>query len=158
MSQPQTPTSTITIQQAEVSDLNALSMLFDQYRVFYGQKSNSPACSHFLFERLINHESVIFLAKINEAIVGFAQLYPGFSSVSLLPQWTLNDLYVLPDYRKRGIGKALIDRCQQLVAERQDKGLILSTAIDNQNAQRLYETCGFGKDNAFHHYEWLLAR
>ena len=42
-------------------------------------------------------------------IVGFAQLYPSFSSVSLRPIRILNDLFVDPDHRRSGAGRALLD-------------------------------------------------
>lgn len=146
----------LSIVQADVEQLAPLTRLFDAYRVFYGQESNTPAANHFLFERLINHESVIYMAYLKDRPVGFAQLYPSFSSVSMMPVWVLNDLYVAEDARRQGIGKALIARCQQLVQERQDKGLLLSTAVTNQAAQALYTKLGFKSDSDFQHYEWLL--
>ena len=147
----------ITIQQAEVEELEAVCELFDQYRMFYGQESNQPACNHFLFERMINHESLIYLAYLDEKPVGFVQLYPSFSSISLSPTWILNDLFVIPDARGLGIGKALLNHCQQWVIQRNDKGLELSTANDNLEAQGLYEKTGFKRDTAFMHYAWLSS-
>jgi GNAT superfamily N-acetyltransferase len=144
----------VLIKQAEVDDLEAVCELFDQYRMFYGQESNKPACNHFLFERMINHESLIYLAYLNEKPVGFVQLYPSFSSISLLPTWILNDLFVKPDARRFGVAKALINHCQQWVIQRNDKGLELSTANDNLEAQGLYEKTGFKRDAAFLHYAW----
>ena len=143
----------INIQQADVHDLDVVARLFNQYRMFYGQSDNQPACSHFLFERIINHESIIYLAYCEQQPAGFTQLYPSFSSVSLLPVWILNDLFVVPQYRRKGVAKTLIEHCQQWVVSRKDKGLELSTAADNVSAKALYDACGFVRDT-FDHYAW----
>lgn len=148
---------TIEIVLADVEDLKPLAELMDLYRVWYGQPSTLPAAEHFLFERMINHESVIYLARDTQKgrAAGFLQLYPTFSSVSLAPVWTLNDLYVHADFRGQGIATALINEAKKLVRDREDKGLQLSTAHDNLNAQRLYEALGFKRDTHFQYYEWL---
>lgn len=139
---------------AEVEHLEEVAILFDQYRQFYKQPSNLPAARHFLFERMINKESVIYLAFENKTAVGFMQLYPSFSSISLDSVWILNDLYVLPEYRKHGVGRQLIETGMTLVKQREDKGLALSTAHDNRSAQSLYETLGFERDLEFWSYFW----
>ena len=40
--------------------------------------------------------------------VGFIQLYPSFSTVSLKRQWILNDLYVKEEYRNKGYAKETV--------------------------------------------------
>jgi ribosomal protein S18 acetylase RimI-like enzyme len=147
-------TCPFTIIQAEVRHLEEAAILFDQYRQFYKQPSNLPAAKHFLFERTINKESVIYLAFEKQKAVGFMQLYPGFSSISLESVWILNDLYVLPEYRRQGVGRQLIETAMRLVKQREDKGLALSTAHDNHSAQGLYETLGFERDLEFWSYFW----
>ena len=97
--------------------------------------------------------SVIFLAysTAHEA-VGFTQLYPSFSSVSLKGLWILNDLFVRSDVRQGGVGRALLERARQHAADTGAKGLILSTAVTNKPAQTLYESCGWQRDDEFLHY------
>ncbi len=157
MAQPVLSTG-LAIRQAQMDDLAAITELFCAYRAFYQKAEERPASHHFLFERLLNHESVIYLAfdthSPEEKAVGFVQLYPTFSSLKLKAQWVLNDLYVLPDYRKCGVATALINRAKQLVIERRDDGLSLSTAHDNVTAQSLYKTLGFQQDTDFLYYFW----
>jgi GNAT superfamily N-acetyltransferase len=86
------------------------------------------------------------------AIVGFTQLYPSFSSVSMKRLWVLNDLFVAPEARASGAGHALLDRAERWADETGAKGLTLSTQITNLTAQRLYEACGWTKDDEFLHY------
>jgi GNAT superfamily N-acetyltransferase len=138
--------------RAELDDLDALVPLFDAYRRFYGQASDLPGARAFLADRFKRGESVIFLAVVDGAIVGFTQLYPSFSSVSIRRLWVLNDLFVTPDARKSGAGRALLERAERWAAETGAKGLTLSTQVTNLGAQRLYEACGWTKDDEFLHY------
>jgi len=150
----------IKIVLGEVEHLGALADLMDQYRQFYGQPSNRPAAEQFLFERMINHESVIYLAQdaSSAQVIGFLQLYPSFSSVSLMPVWILNDLYVSPAARRQGVARALIRAAIGLVHERGDKGLTLETMPDNLSAQALYESLGFQRDAHSLYYHYWLAQ
>ena len=138
--------------RAELDDLDALAPLFDAYRRFYGQPSDIAGARAFLADRFKRGESVIFLAVVDGAIVGFTQLYPSFSSVSMKRLWVLNDLFVTPDARKSGAGRALLERAERWAAETGAKGLTLSTQLTNLGAQRLYEACGWTKDDEFIHY------
>ena len=138
--------------RAELADLDALVPMFDGYRRFYGQPSDADGARTFLADRIKRGESVIFLAAVGGAIAGFAQLYPLFSSVSMQRLWLLNDLFVAPEARRSGAGRALLERAERWAAETGAKGLTLSTQITNLSAQRLYEACGWTKDDEFLHY------
>ena len=96
------------IQKATVNELDTIVELFDLYRVFYEQKSDINAAKVYLDERLRNEESIIFIAKDDENTVGFVQLYPSFSSVSMRRTWILNDLFVRETNRGKGVGEKLI--------------------------------------------------
>ena len=138
--------------RAGLDDLDALVPLFDGYRQFYRQPSDPDGARAFLAERMKRGESVIFLAIVDGAAVGFTQLYPLFSSVSLKRLWLLNDLFVAPAGRRAGVGRALLDRAERWARETAAKGLTLSTEVTNATAQRLYESCGWTKDAEFVHY------
>jgi len=138
--------------RAGLDDLEALVSLFDGYRRFYRQPSDPIGARAFLAERIKRNESVIFLAVVEGAITGFTQLYPSFSSVSMERLWVLNDLFVAPEGRRLGAGRALLDRAERWARETGAKGLTLSTEITNGTAQRLYESAGWTKDDEFVHY------
>ena len=138
--------------RAEVDDLEALVPLFDGYRRFYRQPSDLQGARAFLAERIKRNESVIFLAMQDGAAVGFTQLYPLFSSVSMQRLWLLNDLFVAPEARRSGAGRALLERAERWAKETGSKGLTLSTEVTNAAAQHVYETAGWTKDDEFVHY------
>jgi GNAT superfamily N-acetyltransferase len=142
------------IKRASIADLEALAPLFDGYRQFYGQRADLAAARAFLDERLRRDESVIFLAVDDEGgngALGFTQLYPSFSSVSVGRLWILNDLFVNPRVRRGGVGRRLLERAREWAVETSAKRLTLATAVDNIAAQALYESCGWRQDE-FKHY------
>lgn len=143
----------IRIVRATTQDLEAVIPLFDAYRKFYEAESDRAAARAFLRERTERGESVIFLAySEGHEPVGFTQLYPSFSSVSLRRLWILNDLYVSSDVRRGGVARALLERARQHAIETGAKGLVLSTAVTNKPAQALYESCGWQRDDEFFQY------
>lgn len=59
-------------------------------------------------ERLQKGDSVILVAEDSEICIGFTQLFPSHSSVSMQRAWILTDLFVVPEYRRWGVGCDLI--------------------------------------------------
>ena len=53
-----------------------------------------PVFEAFIQQRFYLGESIIIVALVNNEIIGFTQLFPSFSSVTLERLWILNDLYV----------------------------------------------------------------
>jgi ribosomal protein S18 acetylase RimI-like enzyme len=145
--------SNTTITQVNSEDLVEVAPLFDQYRMFYEQASDLSGAYAFLQERLLSKESILYIAR-NESgdAVGFTQLYPSFSSVSMKRVWILNDLYVIPQARHTGVAKRLLEAAQALAIQTEAKGISLSTANDNYLAQHLYEAFGYKKDKDFLSY------
>nr|WP_052302366.1 GNAT family N-acetyltransferase [Bacillus sp. SG-1] len=135
--------------------VDIVAELFNQYRVFYNQKDDFESCRKFLRERIENRESVIFLSfeegEVELIPLGFTQLYPIFSSVSLKKHWLLNDLFVTEKARRKGVGENLLHHARQLAEETNAKGMTLETSDDNYNAQKLYEKFGFEKHSEFHY-------
>lgn len=142
--------------QAGYEHIDKVAPLFDAYRQFYGQPANPEGARRFIRDRLAGLESVIYLAvgEIDDAerSLGFVQLYPAFSSVSMQRIWILNDLYVSDQARRGGVGLALIEKARHLAEATDAKGLILSTSHENHTAQALYHEAGFVRDDEFYHY------
>lgn len=143
------------IRQATLDDLKSIVPLFNDYRVFYHQKSDKEAASQFLFDKFVNLASVIFIAVNDEGrVLGFTQLYPSFSSVSLKKLWILNDLFIDRNERGKGLGTQLLNKAKEFAINSKARGIILETDYDNYGAQRLYERHGYKKDSnqVFHYY------
>ncbi len=87
-------------------------------------------------ERLAQGNSVLLIAEADGLALGFSQLYPSFSSVSMAPIFILNDLFVRPEAIR----------------------LTLSTAHTNTAAQALYASAGWERDEMFSVYHYGLSR
>ena len=142
------------ISNATIDDLDDLVPLFDAYRIFYRKDADLKTARHFLRERIKRGESVIYLASYENKAVGFTQLYPLFSSTRMQRLWLLNDLYVDPHYRGRGISKQLIDAAKELARNTQAAGISLETEISNDIGNQLYPQTGFELDTEHNYYFW----
>jgi ribosomal protein S18 acetylase RimI-like enzyme len=141
------------IRGAKASDLTALSLLFDAYRVFYRKSSDVKLARRFIGARLKQKDSALFVAENSMGdLLGFVQLYPSFSSTAAAPIYVLNDLFVAPKGRKQGIGEALMHAASIHAKKQGCVRLDLSTERSNRTAQRLYEKLGYRKNLDFFSY------
>ncbi|MCR6495601.1 GNAT family N-acetyltransferase [Thermomonas sp. S9] len=136
----------LAIVRAGPADLDDLALLFDAYRQFYGQPADLARAREWLRSRLRLGEAVALLARRDGAAVGFAQLYPIFSSVRTARLWVLNDLYVAADARRSGVGRTLLDSAAAFARSDGAAGIALETARDNAAARALYRAAGWRED------------
>ncbi len=139
------------ILRASLESLELLVPLFDHYRQFYKQQSDMQGARRFLADRIGNGDSAVYIAleESGHAALGFAQLYPSFSSVAMKPQWILNDLFVSHAARGQGVAEALIRQSVKHAKESNARGIALETAVDNTPARRLYEKLGWKQEEGF---------
>ena len=143
----------VSVRRADITELEGVSALFDLYRQFYKKNSAPEAARSFLQERMLNHESVIFSAVVDKGeIVGFTQLYPGFTSLGLGRTWILNDLYVAESYRRQGIAEKLMLAAHEHAKQTNARAIILETQVENRRAQALYEKLGYSVEEGFFVY------
>jgi ribosomal protein S18 acetylase RimI-like enzyme len=141
--------------KAENRDLDKVTKLFDQYRLFYGKKTDLKGAKKFLTERVSKNDSVIYIAENPEnKIIGFVQLYPLFSSTRMRKFWLLNDLFVDPDHRSEGIAIELINKAKELVKSTDACGMYLETEKSNVIGNKLYPKTGFKLNTDCNFYEW----
>ena len=140
---------------ATFDDSAELSILFDEYRVFYHKESDVNSAENFLKERLQNKDSEIYVAETDGKLVGFVQLYPLFSSTRMKKYWLLNDLYVNVNSRGKGFSKELIDEAKKLCRETAASGILLETGKNNEIGNQLYPRSGFELYDSVNFYEWL---
>jgi len=141
--------------KATPKDLNQLSELFDAYRVFYRKTTNLKGAKTFLEERISKKDSELFVAENTETkLVGFVQLYPLFSSTRMKKFWLLNDLFVHPGSRTKGVSIGLIEKAKALVGESNACGMFLETEKSNLIGNKLYPKTGFKLNTDSNFYEW----
>ena len=147
----------IKIKEVSISKINDVVDLFDKYMIFYEQESNPNRYKIYLENRINNKEAIIYVAYDSDTKpIGFVLNYHSFSSVSLGKIIVLNDLFVLEDYRKYGVGNKLIDCSINFAKETGAVRVDLGTAKDNFEAQSLYEKIGFIKDTEYFSYSFNI--
>jgi ribosomal protein S18 acetylase RimI-like enzyme len=97
-----------------------------------------------LIESLRVHPtSVILFCKWREQLVGTAVCFRGFSTFLVKPLLNIHDLIVLPEYRKRGAGRLLMEACTSKARASGCCKVTLEVRADNVKAQALYRSLGF---------------
>ncbi len=89
-------------------------------------------------------------AWLGQCAVVWRSAYPGFRDARI-PE--IQDLNVRRDYRRRGIGSALLEEGERRIAERSDRaGIAFGLYADYGAAQRLYIKRGYVPDGRGLHY------
>jgi len=146
----------LTLRHAALDDLDELAPLFDAYRRFYEQPGDVARASAFLHERLERGESTILVAEDGGQLLGFCQLYPTWCSVAAARVFILSDLFVDPDARRAGAGRALMRAARDFGRRAGAARLDLQTAHTNTKAQALYESEGWVQDKVYRTYSLAL--
>ena len=112
---------------------------------------NSQALGEHLFGEKPYIEALV--AEVGGRIVGFALFFANYSTFLTKPGIYLEDIFVLPDYRGQGIGKALLMAVAKIAVAR-DAGRLEWSVLDwNQPAIDFYEKMGARVLN-----EWQICR
>ena len=94
------------------------------------------------------------LARMNNGeVAGYAVFYRTYSTFAGRPGIFLDDLYVRPAFRKRGIGRALLTRVAQIGADLGGGRFEWITLRWNENAFRFYRSIGASVMS-----EWAMLR
>jgi ribosomal protein S18 acetylase RimI-like enzyme len=140
------------VRRAGESDLESLLPLVRGYREFYEQPHDAGRERSFMKKHLRDGTSVIFIAFEDAHAVGFVQIFESWSTVRLAPALILEDLFVDPKWRTRGVARSLIDAAMAYAYERGACGMHLETARDNEPAQRRYDRAGWQREGRFLKY------
>lgn len=94
----------------------------------------------------------VWLAELDGMAAAYALLFHTYSSFLARPTLYLEDIFVLPDYRGRGIGSKLFHHARQLAANR-GCGRMEWCCLDwNRQAQRFYESVGARRLDEWYYY------
>ena len=126
-----------------------MTLLFDEYRQFYGASSNQELSYQFLKQRFEDQQTVIFINTKDDIFTGFILLYLRFSSVACSKFYVLDDVYITPLYRRHGAARQLIDTAILFARHENALRISLDTQKNNHQSHKLYESMGFMRDDEF---------
>ena len=99
------------------------------------------------FEEWINSPThVLLIAELNGEIAGYAFSwviqYRDHPTYRDFDSFYIDDICVLEKFRRKGIGRALIERCKEEAKQLGCKNVDLGVWSFNKNAVAFYESCG----------------
>jgi GNAT superfamily N-acetyltransferase len=148
-------THTPTVRQAGPTDVATILTLIRELAAYEELTQECVASAESLHQHLFGERQVaeVLLAEVGHEAVGFALFFTSFSTFLAKPCLYLEDLFVRPDQRKIGAGKALLKALAHLGVER-DCGRIEWHVLDwNQLAIDFYDRQG-----ARHMDDWYVYR
>jgi GNAT superfamily N-acetyltransferase len=95
--------------------------------------------SHLFGDRPVA-EAIV--AELGDLTIGFALFFPTYSTFLTQPGLHLEDVFVLPEYRRQGVGKALMTAVAKIARDRGCGRLEWSVLDWNQNAIDFYQRFG----------------
>ena len=97
-----------------------------------------------LVEGLKNHpKTIVFLAETQGIFIGMLTAFENFSTFTARPMMNIHDVMVLETYRKKGIGRSLMNALIEEAGKRNCSRITLEVRKDNLPAQKLYKDLGF---------------
>ena len=150
-----TDSSDIIIRPATTADVNALGRLgallvethyeFDRLRFIAPAPQTADRYGAFLGTQLDAPNVLVHVAERDGEVLGYAYAgLEGFDYMSLRgPAGALYDMVVDPAHRGQGVGRMLLDAILAALKARGAPRVVLSTAEQNDSAQRLFARAGF---------------
>lgn len=144
----------LTIRQATENDAALIMQFVHALADFEDMSdqviSNEDLLLKYLFGKRPYAEALI--AEMGGNPAGFAIFFHNFSSFRGRPGLYIEDIFVYPEHRNKGIGRTLMRYCARLALQR---GCIRMewSALDWNPARKFYEHLG-----AEAHTEWMIYR
>ena len=132
---------TVTIRAIEEKDKGQWLKLWAGYLEFY-KSTISTEQTELTWKRLINNELKMFgfVAENEEGVIGFTHCLFRPSTWTETDYCYLEDLFVDPLIRGKGVGRALIDKVVELAREKKSKRVYWTTQEFNKTARVLYDS------------------
>ena len=143
------------IRDARPEDLEEWLELWEAYLEFY-EVEIAFDITMATWARILDPMNALTcrVAVSDDKVIGFAHHHTHLTTWDIRPVCYLEDLFVSPDIRGAGIGKALIDDLIALGKARDWASIYWITAEKNKTAQKLYDS--YGKRDEFFRYSLTL--
>ncbi len=130
----------LAISEDVAAIFSLIQALAEYERLSHQVTGNKEALSEHLFGSRPYAEAIV--AEWHSQLVGFALFFPNYSTFLTKPGIYLEDLFVLPEYRRQGIGKAMLTYLGKLAVARNAGRLEWSVLDWNKSAIAFYEKMG----------------
>lgn len=103
-----------------------------------------------LAEVIISDEGVLFVAKMDEQLVGFAQCqlrHDYVEGTESSPVGYLEGIFVKEEFRKQGLAKELLKTCENWALEKGCREFASDCEIENSESLKFHMSVGFEEAN-----------
>lgn len=137
----------LSIRICEAGDIPALKHL-----TFSGKHSVEPDYFETAFQEQADQKRLVFLAFVEDELVGYTHLnfYPQYAAFARLKIPEIQDIFIHPDHRRKGLGAHLLSACEAEAKERGHTEIGIGVGVSGNfgAAQRLYHRMGYMPDGA----------
>lgn len=143
------------IRPAEPADVPRIFELILELAVYEKLRDRAIGSAELLHDHLFGEPKYVesLVVEENGVLVGYALFFTSYSSFLTRPGYWLEDIYIAPDARGRGYGKALLQEIARLAQEK-GFGRVDWTVLDwNKPSIAFYESIG-----AVPMSDWLIYR
>ncbi len=134
----------IKIRIAEIEDAKLILDFIKQLAEYEKLLDEVTANEELIIKYFFNNSKIVecLIAEYNDIPVGFAVFFHNFSTFKGKPGLYLEDLFVNPNMRGKGIGKALLIELAKIAKERDCARFEWSVLDWNQSAIDFYRSLG----------------
>lgn len=144
--QPLAPSGSVEVRTLAAPtriEIEQLTVIFDRYRAHYGEVVDARQTVRWLETNISSGRLEAFVAEDNRELIGFAITMVVPASLRLGHFWQIRDLFVVPNHRRLGVGRAILDCIRAAAISAGALRLVLQTEADNTPALRLYAESGY---------------
>jgi GNAT superfamily N-acetyltransferase len=132
----------LTVRRADLADAEAIGRLLHDFNSEFGEPTPGPgALADRIRELLAAGEITVLLGGVGPYGLAVLRFRPAIWTEAL--ECYLAELYVVPDRRGRGLGRALMEAAIELARREGANHIDLGTSEDDHAARALYESLGF---------------
>ena len=145
----------VTLRAATVQDVPTILRCIRALAEYERLADKVVATEELLREALFGERPAaeVVLAFDGDSVAGFALWFRSFSTFLARPGIYLEDLFVFPEYRRRGLGRRLLAHLAHTAVER-GYGRVEWAVLDwNKDAMRFYKSLGAAPID-----EWTICR
>lgn len=143
----------ILIREATIKDLKNVRFLwlklaeemYEYEEYIYPSRENAERWFSSVLSTLREGRGKVLIAQLNGEIVGFIYFIHSLRTFLEVSKQAalISDMYVKPEFRRRGIGSLLMEKCLENLRKLHIKHVMLSVLSENLAAVKFYEKHGF---------------